>query len=121
MAKEVMGRRPGKGERTPGAGRKKGTPNKKTVELLQTLQKHNFDPGEEFVWLYRETKKIFEARKKNGNLTGALSAIDRMTEINEDLAQYVFPKKKAVEHSGEVGVRTFADFIASAEDSEGEE
>lgn len=115
---------PKKGERQPGSGRKKGTPNKKTVELMQVLEKNKFDPGEELIYLYREAKKIFEFRKKNSNLVGALSAMDRMIEVAEDIAQYVYPKKKAIEHSGEVGVRTFADFIASAdsdEDEDGEE
>jgi len=120
MAVEVKGRRPAKGERTIGAGRKKGTPNKKTVELMQVLEKHNFDPGEELIYCYRQAKQIFDLRKKRGNLAGALTALDRMTEVAEDIAQYVYPKKKAIEHSGEVGVRTFADFIASADD-EGEE
>lgn len=112
---------PKKGTRQPGSGRKAGTPNKKTVELIQVLEKHNFDPGEQFIWLYKEAKKIFEFRKQRSNLVGALSALDRMIEINEDLAQYVFPKKKAVEHSGEVGVRTFADFIASADGDDDED
>jgi hypothetical protein len=115
--------RPTKGQRTPGAGRKKGTPNKKTVELMQVLEKHNFDPGEELIYCYRQAKQIFEFRKKRSNLAGALTALDRMSEIAEDIAQFIYPKKKAIEHSGEVGVRTFADFIASAEgdEDEGEE
>lgn len=113
--------RPQKGQKTPGSGRKKGTPNKKTVELMQVLEKNNFDPGEELIYLYREARKIFEFRKKNSNLVGALSAMDRMIEVAEDIAQYVYPKKKAIEHSGEVGVRTFADFMASAESDDEED
>lgn len=116
MAKEIKGRLPVQGERVAHSGRKKGTPNKKTVELLQTLQKYNFDPAEALVHCYKEAQKIFEYRKKRGNLAGALVALDRMESPAAELAQYVFPKKKAIEHSGEVGVKTFADFIAAGED-----
>lgn len=105
--------RPSKGERVKGSGRKKGVPNKKTAELLETLAKHDFDPGEALIHCYQEARKIFDYRKKNNNLAGALVALDRMETCASDLAQYVFPKKKAIEHSGEVGVRTFADFIAA--------
>ena len=121
MATEVKGRLPAKGERTVGAGRKKGTPNKKTVELMQVLEKHNFDPAEALIFCYREAQKIFEFRKKRNNLAGALVALDRMETCASELSQYVYPKKKAVEHSGEVGVRTFADFIAAGQDPESED
>lgn len=107
--------RPSKGERVPGSGRKKGVPNKKTAELMETIAKLNFDPAEALVYCYKEAQKIFDYRKKRNNLAGALVALDRMETCASDLAQYVFPKKKAIEHSGEVGVKTFADFIAAGE------
>ncbi len=112
--------RPAKGERTPGAGRKKGTPNKKTVELMQVLEKHSFEPGEALIYIYKEAQKIFEMRKKRGNLAGALTSLDRMQTAASELAQFVYPKKKAVEHTGEIGVRTFADFMAAGEDDDDE-
>ncbi len=113
-----MGNKIKKGERVPGSGRKKGVPNKQTAEILEIMQKHNFNPAEALLYCYREAEKILLYRKQHGNLSGALCAIDRMEAAAGELAQYVFPKKKAIEHSGEVGVRTFADFIKAGEDEE---
>ncbi len=100
-------------------GRQKGTPNKKTQEFLVMLEKNNFDPGEEYVALYRKQMAIYNHRIKpvhgRANLAGALIALaDASTSLN-NICQFVYPKKKAIEHSGEVGVRTFADFIAAGD------
>lgn len=103
--------------RPANAGRKKGTPNKKTLEFQLLLQKHNFDPGEEFIYLYKEQMKIFEMRKQNRNFSGALIALSDAGQSLNNICQYVYPKKKAVEHTGEVGVKTFADFIAAGASS----
>lgn len=102
------------GERPKGAGRPKGTPNKKTLEFQQILADNNFSPGEELVYLYKEQMKIFEARKKRGNLAGCLVALEDAQVTVNNICQYVYPKKKAIEHTGEVGVKTFADFIAAS-------
>jgi hypothetical protein len=104
--------------RSPNAGRKAGTPNKKTQEFMAMLQQHNFDPGEELIYCYRRARAIFEFRKKKGNLSGALQALEAAADIAGDIAQYTYPKKKAIEHSGEVGVKTFSDFIAAGSKSE---
>ena len=61
---------------------------------------------------------IYAWVKKRANLAGALSALDRMESSAGELAQYVYPKKKAIEHSGEIGVKTFADFILASEIAE---
>ena len=118
MAKEVKGHLPGKGEKTVGAGRKKGTPNKKTVEFQATLEKYNFNPAEALIHCYKEAQKIFDIRKQRNNLVGALVALDRMDSTAATLSQYAYPKRKAIEHSGEVGVRTFADFMALDDEDE---
>lgn len=96
-------------------GRVKGTPNRRTVEFQETLAKHNFNPAEALIFCYNEAKAIFDLRKKRNNLVGALVALDRMETAAAEIAQFSYPKKKAVEHSGEVGVITFADFIAAGE------
>lgn len=101
-------------KKLPNAGRKKGTPNKKMPELMILLEENNFNPGEELVYCYREARRIFEFRKRKGNLAGALIALDQASSTAEKISQYVYPRKKAIEHSGEVGVKTFADFIAAA-------
>lgn len=108
-------------KRAPGAGRKKGTLNRKTAEVMEVMKAHNFDPAQALIYCHDEAKKIFEYRKKKGNLVGALIALDRMESPAAELAQYIYPKKKAIEHSGEVGVRTFADFIAAGEAADGED
>lgn len=105
---------PKKGERVPGSGRKKGVVNKKTKDLMAMLESHGFDAAEALVYCYKEAQQIFEFRKKRSNLAGALSALDRMETCASDLCQYVYPKKKAVEHSGKMAM-TFADFMAGAE------
>ncbi len=119
MAKHLF--KPGE-PRPANAGRKKGTPNKKTQEFMAMLENNNFDPGEEMVALFQKQMAIYEARmnQKNAkaigrpNLAGALVALgDASTTLN-NICQYAYPKKKAIEHSGEVGVRTFADFMAAA-------
>ena len=115
--KEVKGK-PAKGERTVGAVRKKGTPNKKTRELMETLEKLDFDPATALVHCYRQAQIIFNYRKKKMHLSGALVALSQMESTAAELAQFVFPKKRAIEHSGELGVRTFSDFIAAGESDE---
>lgn len=113
-----------KGQRYPGAGRKPGTPNKKTVEFIQLLEKHSYDPGEELIYCYRKMKKLFQMRARKGNLSGALSAIESAASVANDIAQFVYPRKKAIEHTGELNVKTFADFIEAGlgeEPEEGEE
>ncbi len=104
--------------RAPGAGRKKGTPNKKTVELMTMLEGLKFDPGQELVFCYREAVKLYQERKKAGYIKGAVSSLSLASKVANDIAQFVYPRKKAIEHSGEVGVKTFADFVAAAEDDE---
>lgn len=100
-------------------GRPKGSANKKTLEFQAMLQANNFDPGQAYVEIYKEQMAIFRKRKKAGNLEGSLVALgDAGTSVN-NICQFVYPKKKAIEHSGEIGVRTFADFIAMG--SEGDD
>ena len=95
------------------SGRKKGTPNKKTLEFQLILQNNNFEPGEEFIYLYREQMKIFQQRKQDENLSGMLEALSYAAQTLNNICQYVYPKKKAIEHTGEIGVKTFADFMAA--------
>jgi hypothetical protein len=88
---------------------------------MEILEGKNFSPADELIYCYRELQKVLEFRKKNKNFTGAVSVLESMADVAGDLAQYVYPKKKAIEHSGEVGVRTFSDFIASADDEDEDE
>ncbi len=94
-------------------GRKPGTPNRKTLELMEVLVAHNFDPAAEMIRCYRDARLIVEFRKKRGNLSGMVDALKVAGGLAENISAYTYPKKKAVEHSGEVGVKNFADFIAA--------
>lgn len=95
-------------------GRPKGSPNKKTLEFQQVLAQHNFDPAAQLIYIYQEQMAIFEFRKKSRNKAGAVEALGAAEKTCNDICQYVYPKKKAIEHSGEVGVKTFADFMAAS-------
>ena len=65
------------------SGRKKGTPNKKTKELMEILG--SFNPAEKLMEIYNSTED--EQLKAS---------------ICKDLLKYVYPQRKAVEMSGEV-------------------
>jgi hypothetical protein len=93
-------------------GRAKGSPNKKTVEFLQLLDKYDFDPGAEYILLYRDIRKVINFRKKKGNLPGALEAMDVGNRALNNICQFVYPRKKAIDHSGSVDVNNFAQFMA---------
>jgi len=81
--------RPGKGERTPGSGRKPGTTNKR-IPVFEICQKLGFDP-------FLELAKIASGE----NRLQAARQFDALKEI----CQYISPKLKAIEHSGEVNQR----------------
>ena len=65
-------------------GRSKGTPNKKTQIIQQQMEDLGFDPIESMI----EISKLAMANK-DYSLAG---------QIAKELAQYVYPKRKAVEH-----------------------
>lgn len=97
-------------------GRQAGTPNKRTRDILEILDKANYCPITTLMWVEEQAREIFEMRKRNTNWSGALVALDQAESAASEIAQYTLPKKKAVEHSGEVGVKTFVDFIKAAKD-----
>ena len=65
-------------------GRKKGTPNKKTLEAQELLAASNFDPIITMVEISQQAMA-----DKNYLLAGQMA---------KELAQYVYPKRKAIEH-----------------------
>ena len=65
-------------------GRKKGTGNKLAVEVRQRLEQCGHDP----IWGMIEIAN---------DETASLELRGRM---NAELAQYVYPKRKAIEHTG---------------------
>ncbi len=80
------------------------------------LEANNFDPGQAYVNLFKEQMKLYELRrtKTPHNIAGASEILASASTSLNNICQYVYPKKKAIEHSGEVGVKTFADFMLAA-------
>ena len=70
-------------KRPENAGRKKGTPNKKTVELMEILG--SFNPAEKLMEIYNTTNDL-----------------ELKAGICKDLLKYVYPQRKAVEIANEV-------------------
>lgn len=66
-------------------GRQKGTPNKKTQALSATLEKYNHDPVEALILAALDTELDIPLKIK----------------INMELMQYIYPKRKAMELSGD--------------------
>ena len=67
-------------KKTKTGGRKKGTPNKKTIEFIEALK--GFDPVVELTKLYKNTKD-------DGIKLGVL----------KEMLKYIYPQRKAVEMS----------------------
>ena len=74
-----------KGAKT--GGRKKGTPNKRTQEVIDKLADLDCDP-------ITGMAKIALDEKNPPELRGRMFS---------ELAQYIAPKRKAIEHTGESG------------------
>ena len=75
------------GGRRPGAGRKKGSPNKKTAELQRRVAEEGITPLEYMLQVLRD-----EANEPKDRLNAAVSA-----------APYLHPRLSAIEHSGANG------------------
>lgn len=70
-----------------GAGRKPGVPNKQSIEIAEKLAALKCDPIEGMARIAMDEKSSAELRGK----------------MYSELAQYVAPKRKAVEHSAGAG------------------
>lgn len=77
--------------RPEGAGRKKGTPNRFTQNLMKICEERNLDVFESMVQIALESE--------NPNRFPAL----------KELAQYLYPKRKAIEHSGQIDTNPYKD------------
>lgn len=104
------------GVRPAGAGRPKGTPNRRTLALQNQLEELGCDPVSALAEILEEQMKIARAclnrKKKNNDM--ALRALNDAERTSADVIQYLYPKKKAIEHSGEMNLFSFADFMALA-------
>lgn len=82
-------------------GRKKGTPNKRTFDLMETLRRLDCDPIESLARIANgePLRCLVHLDKENGQFVSdeiEPTFEQRLTAMKE-LAQYVYPKRKAIE------------------------
>jgi len=77
-------------------GRRAGTPNKKTVDLMNLARKLGVDPFEILLLVAKGSWK------KLGYESDQITLANRLWAAAE-AAQYLYPKRKSVEHSGKDG------------------
>lgn len=104
-----------------GAGRPPGTPNKRTLDLIETLESKGYNAAAELVWAFQEAKKQYlEADEKQQELLDAIRGVDGINfntmnalisrdnkpaylalcaNTAKELMGYVYPKRKAIEVS----------------------
>ena len=99
-------------------GRQKGTPNKKSLEFQEILAANNFSPAEAYLELYKRQMEIYNYRRKRKNIAGMQTVLKDGAITLNNICQFVYPKKKAIEHTGEVGIKTFVDFMKDALESD---
>lgn len=76
-----------------GAGRKAGSIGRKTMEAISIFKELGYDP-------LSELAKIGLGQPFPN---GELPTSDQMLNAHKEGCQYVYPKRKAVEHSGNIG------------------
>lgn len=108
-----------KGHKTPGSGRKKGTPNKNTVPAEELAKKLGIDPLEVLLliakkdWKRLGYNKPTETRTSQFGIKYEVELIPlAMRMAAADCAvEYIRPKRKAIEHTGEGGGPLDVDLI----------
>lgn len=99
-------------------GREKGTPNKRTQELVDILEEKGFSPASEIIRLYRRAWKeyrrydeIYDAiqdERTNHEIKvpltyDAIPHLKLALDAAKELMNYVYPKRKAIEITGKNG------------------
>jgi hypothetical protein len=128
--------RPKGSPKTPGSGRKKGTPNKKTEALLELLERKNFSPAEAMIYVYRKAIKEYkraeevhdalqEAALEKGldGLKIHILGPDYLTiagNMAKELMQYVHPKRKAIDLTSGGEPLSFVELMKEAAKADGE-
>lgn len=98
-----------RGGRRPGAGRKKGVPNKLTAALRARLDETGMTPLEAMHRAMNELCAKADRMKlgKHGIMDAKvmdyLDLLERAAEIASKLAPYRHPKLQSIEHKGEGG------------------
>lgn len=96
-----------------GKGRPKGSISSRSIDFAQTLERHNFNPAEALIEIYKEARKTYDnyatiyealenARIDEGKqISPSEDKADKYLKIAldaaKDLAGYAYPKLKAIE------------------------
>lgn len=113
------------GGKRQNAGRKKGVSDGATskirLDLIQKLEAKGVDPAESLAWVFLEAKTQYEKKRdEQVNGWGSVGMLDLARHAASDLMDYVYPKRKAIEHTGADGKdlgQSFLDLIrVSSED-----
>lgn len=84
---------------TKTGGRKLGTPNKRTLELIEALEDLGVDPVQGDAEILDELKALL-CDKKHSSFQKKMQVLRSMFTIYSDLMQYMYPKRKAIDHAG---------------------
>lgn len=75
-------------------GRPKGSPNKRSLQYLEVLEKHNFCPASAMIEIYEEARKEYEAHDDPQIKSYYLKI---SSDMAKEMATYAYPRRKAVE------------------------
>ena len=78
-------------------GRAKGTPNKRTAEAIRILEEVDFCPIRKHVRIYNIAMQNFEIDHSDFKF----KYLEIAQGASKDLMPYLYPKLKAIEHSGD--------------------
>lgn len=108
-------------------GRKKGTPNKDTLDLVKALNDAGYSPIADLIFVSEQAKKEYErcdeiydaiqdTKKKNGITTPTQDMapvyLGLIEKTAADIMPYLFPKRKSVEIKDPDGtVKSLADLM----------
>lgn len=92
-------------------GRQKGTPNKSTEHIFNICKKHNIDPVEQMVLILKndyqglgyESPVITKQGFQGALIEEQVITLKDRLEAGKILIGYMYPKRKAIEHTVEQG------------------
>lgn len=99
------------GKKKPGP--KPGSPKASPLrfDLLEILRAKGFEPAAALVEVHQLARAQYAARlKKSANGFGAQGYLDIARSSATDLMEFIYPKRKAVELTGQDGVDLFQSF-----------
>jgi hypothetical protein len=108
--------------KTPGSGRKKGTPNKKTADLVDKANELGVDPFEILLLFAKGDWKTLKYPAETFRKESAGGVVNIEYYIAPELrancasraCEYLHPKRKAVEHSGKIEGESLAKQLMDA-------